>query len=375
MLEKLISKTKLLLLVLLLFLTLQLLEAENTTKNPKPTVSHMEIVLKKASKAEKAGDVNKAIKYYTTWLNEIWEKNPKNLDEKIYNHILNTILKIDPDVDRAVSIVTKYSLKYLSTQHRIELLNNSANLVELTGDFKKASELYKTAWEMNPTTTNFDTLLDYFAALYSIGDFDSIIDKVHELEKSEFFLSEIQSKDKIGRYYLIKGFAYLQLGEYTLAEENFEFLLSNERFINQRKAAQIGMYYALKGQHNKNASKYLLTTGSKRIKIFPSPNFYFLSLIGKGQKEEKKSGNHLMANHLNRGIYVQTGSFSLKENAEYLVKSLNRKGFEATITRANLGGRIFYRVLIGPYSSIEESQEIIHKLENAGFEGVIKEID
>ncbi len=393
--HKIIFSTAILLSVFCLFF-LSLVEGEE--KSPRKSEIFVLLsrnpTLKEAYRLEKTGNLNEAITYYVTWLKNSLTKKTENHNEKIYYYVLNNILKIDPDVSRAMFIVQKYSVKHLTSVHRIEILNRVANLFELQGNFEKAKELYRIAWRTNPTSSNFNTLLDFLASLYTTGDFETVL---KNLKKINHLLIKISSKDEIGRYYLIRGFTYLQTGNYNLAEKDFKYLLSSNAFPNQQEAARIGMYYSLKGQNKKGADNYF--PKSHRIKLFPSPDAYFLSLIGEGigenadernvekssetaEKETApenknkfgKKNSIIEYSTLARGIYIQIGSFSSKENAYYLAKSLGKKGFHSLIAKTIVGEKLFFRVVVGPYGSIKESQQIIQKLKNSGFGGVIKEI-
>jgi cell division septation protein DedD len=68
---------------------------------------------------------------------------------------------------------------------------------------------------------------------------------------------------------------------------------------------------------------------------------------------------------------VQAGSFRDPENAQYLVRDLSARGFEARILEKAVGEARYYRVVIGPAQSPEKAQGLILRLKDAGFEGVL----
>ena len=70
-------------------------------------------------------------------------------------------------------------------------------------------------------------------------------------------------------------------------------------------------------------------------------------------------------------VWVQAGSFSVAENAHYLQRDLAAKDFAARVAEVSLAGKIYYRVLIGPADSPEEAQQLLLRLKDAGFEGVL----
>ena len=76
--------------------------------------------------------------------------------------------------------------------------------------------------------------------------------------------------------------------------------------------------------------------------------------------EEQKEGEKSTA--------IQTGSFRDAENAHYMQKTLEKEGFTAMVTQAQIGQSTYFRVLIPiPFGASEE--EIILQLKEKGFEG------
>ena len=70
-------------------------------------------------------------------------------------------------------------------------------------------------------------------------------------------------------------------------------------------------------------------------------------------------------------VLIQVGSFGVAENAHYLKQDLAAQGFTAHIAEVSLAGKVYYRVLIGPERSPEEAQQLLLRLKDAGFEGVM----
>lgn len=67
---------------------------------------------------------------------------------------------------------------------------------------------------------------------------------------------------------------------------------------------------------------------------------------------------------------VQTGAFSVKKNAERILKELQEKGFDAFITTVDLG-TIFYRVQVGAFGVKSNAELMQKKLSNAGYDTII----
>jgi rare lipoprotein A len=69
-------------------------------------------------------------------------------------------------------------------------------------------------------------------------------------------------------------------------------------------------------------------------------------------------------------IYVQAGSFSVRENAVQLSHVL--QGFSrANVYPAQVNGRQFYRVRLGPLSNVQEADEILARLISSGHKDTI----
>jgi len=61
---------------------------------------------------------------------------------------------------------------------------------------------------------------------------------------------------------------------------------------------------------------------------------------------------------------VQTASFQQVENAQKMVETLKKKGFSPFITPAQIStGKIWYRVMLGNFSSREEAKRIARKVQ------------
>ena len=71
------------------------------------------------------------------------------------------------------------------------------------------------------------------------------------------------------------------------------------------------------------------------------------------------------------GWSVQIGSFASRENADKLVKDLQRQGFRAFITEGRSNGRKLYRVRVGPEPDRAAAQALAARLRKAGQTGAI----
>lgn len=70
-------------------------------------------------------------------------------------------------------------------------------------------------------------------------------------------------------------------------------------------------------------------------------------------------------NSTNTALYVQAGSFSQEDLARSLSARLSRFG-RSRVAEAFVGGAVFYRVRIGPYSYQEDAEVTLNKIRNYG---------
>ena len=67
---------------------------------------------------------------------------------------------------------------------------------------------------------------------------------------------------------------------------------------------------------------------------------------------------------------VQTGAFTVWENADRLKSDLQKRGFDAFVTTMDLG-QLFYRVQVGAYSVKSNAEAMKRRLQAAGFEAIL----
>jgi cell division protein FtsN len=69
-------------------------------------------------------------------------------------------------------------------------------------------------------------------------------------------------------------------------------------------------------------------------------------------------------------VAVLAGSYTNRENAVVQAGELTDKGFAARIVETTVGGRRYYRVLVGEAGTQDEAMALMRKLKDAGFESV-----
>lgn len=59
---------------------------------------------------------------------------------------------------------------------------------------------------------------------------------------------------------------------------------------------------------------------------------------------------------------IQVGSFSLRDNAENLVKQLREKSFAADIEQVSVKGNMLFRVLVGPEVDRQKAEKLLEQV-------------
>ncbi len=75
------------------------------------------------------------------------------------------------------------------------------------------------------------------------------------------------------------------------------------------------------------------------------------------------------------GLRIQVGSYTVRENADYMVRDLVKLGFQAETVRADIKGKIYYRVFVGQDLSSDEAQTILARLNDAGVGGYLYSVE
>lgn len=70
---------------------------------------------------------------------------------------------------------------------------------------------------------------------------------------------------------------------------------------------------------------------------------------------------------------VQVGAFASRARAESLRETLAREGDPASVTEAEVGGDVFYRVRVGPYADRQAARGAAQRLASRGYRSVVVE--
>lgn len=65
--------------------------------------------------------------------------------------------------------------------------------------------------------------------------------------------------------------------------------------------------------------------------------------------------------------YLQVGIFSIEANASRTARLMRSAGMVPTIRQSEIGGKPFWRVVVGPASTADEREALLSKIKNEGF--------
>lgn len=66
--------------------------------------------------------------------------------------------------------------------------------------------------------------------------------------------------------------------------------------------------------------------------------------------------------------FIQIGIFSVEENAENTATAMRQNGMVPTIKKQSTQGKTFWRVIVGPATSVSERSVLLEKIKGVGFE-------
>jgi tetratricopeptide (TPR) repeat protein len=357
-------------------------------------------VLAAASKLEAEGKTVEAAALCLKWL----KQNPES--DQLFS-VLVEALKLETDIEAALSLLETFTPAVRNLQDRHTLLYNRALILEMLGRLEEADALYA------ELPAYGQVLYKRALLLYERGD-------LQEAEKHLLAVeAEVEDKEILARALSLRARLYLKQGRKEEAEQTYQRLQSE---FSEAACAPVFLLfyfeYLLKEERRPEARDLLETLKRK----YPgSPEYHLALMSWEGESPGDREAGILYAPApwrllapLQDGVWgagdaaesepaepqaeaetrvesapeapaeavttppepfpevwVQAGSFSVAENAHYLKRDLTAKGFEVRIAEVSVAGKTYYRVLIGPAGSPEDAQQQLLRLKDAGFEGVL----
>ena len=300
--------------------------------------------------------------------------------KKAYNELLDDGVNQCEVIERLVGITAgllekkEYLQKGLElcqapeARHRFYVL--LAQIEEITGNLESAQRNYQSASLSIPEKKDFESLIASANLLNEIGNYRGaeaqakvIIDTCRDTNIRQ------NARVLLSRVYFATERENLAIGiVQELIREEPEDLGPGELFWIIEIAGYEG-----KDKLSSDAGKLLLSKypGSPEAHILngavdrlPSISLF----IGPEETEMDQVKEPEIETAKTEALAVQTGSYSVRENAEFALKDLEAEGFKAVVRERKVGDTVYYRVLI-PDIDANSVENIILELKEKGFEG------
>ena len=331
-----------------------------------PPAPAQEDSLRRADELAAAGKNAEAVPLYRAWL-------AANLDSGSFGAVLLQAASAAPEASLALALLGEFAPRVADPGQRAEALGRQLGLLRLMGRFEEALALERAQAPAAPG------LYAQAVLLYEQG----------EREQAEKLLSALLQAggqslepETAARSHYLLAVIYTETGRLAQAEACFRLLderyaassispavLLARRELERRRNNPAGAEEAAKELCRRfpASPECALASGTEgRVRLSPTPARLLPALEQQpvpapGPQETVSSP----------GTLVQIGSFRDEENARCLVRDLKAKGFQARVVEALIREVRYYRVVAGSVQSPEQAQDMLVRLKEAGFEGVL----
>jgi len=290
------------------------------------------------------------------------------------------------DPAKALDIMYRFLPVIDRDEDRHTLLVDMARLEEQTGKLQKAQLHYQTAAFTGGGGQDHQALFHSMLLLIDLGNLE------HALVQAEQIIAE-ESKEELNLRARAQKGRILQLqGRHTEALSTTDRLFTRIESLPADVLYNLWILYAsLPSGHSRAAVADELKTELKER--FPNSPEYGLIInknapvatvetaLGLRKAEEREAEQSMKdvktdsVSHEDgrdagseKSTAIQAGSFQDAENAMYMKRALEEKGFDAMVSQAEVEDVTYYRVLI-PIPFGKTAEQIIMQLKEKGFEG------
>ncbi|MBN1686143.1 MAG: SPOR domain-containing protein [Spirochaetales bacterium] len=316
---------------------------------------------------EQAGDLEAAKKAYAGLL---------QAGDKDYCAIVSRLAGLTSNLEEKRALLVKGLEECNDTQMRHDMYVTLADIEEITGNLVTAQRYYQSASLAVPGKKDFQSLLSSAMLLFETGNYrgaeaqatvimetctvERIVQDAKVLLSRVYFASEREQKA-------------LQVATGLMNDKNESLDTAALLWIAELAA------FMDKPELSAKAADLLLSEypESPEAQVFTGtvrrlPSFSVFI----GRRQETVSGPSVQSTPASEPVEaekvavlsVQTGSYSIRENAEYALKDLQAEGFSAEIRERAVGETVYHRVLI-PDIEADEVERVILELKEKGFEG------
>jgi tetratricopeptide (TPR) repeat protein len=335
------------------------------------------------------GDTGGAKRALRSWLLTNGETNNFPIQLERY-------LSLETDISVVREFLTRLLELKAAKAHHVVIWQKRAILEELSGRIDTAQEAYQRAADLSLPERKPPLLLDSARLLFEQG----FNQKAGETLSQIFLIS--QDVEVNGRAMLLRSYIYIEGQEYVEAQRVLRSIVENPGMVAAKPAALLALIYL----NREKPEEYAAYQAALKEEFPQSPEYDLAQeMLGKGgdislpftprryldsyvEEESEVSKNEETAaaetlpvekpeekavsrTEEARKVYVQTGSFLDRENAEYMVLDLRKLGLRADIMVYKKDDKTYYRVVLIDIENLEQAQKRLLELKNQGFEGFI----
>jgi tetratricopeptide (TPR) repeat protein len=339
-----------------------------------------------ALEQEKKGDREGAAALYEQWL----AANPGSAE---FTQVLFHAADIHPQLKSSIALLEKYWAHISDKAAQSAILGKTATLYEISGDFVKAQALFDQAYYANPGEAAFPFLYRSARLLFELGETRKSEDHARVVanlcknpvtkKRAAFLLTRILAGSGQPEEALRVALRLTEDSSNPTDNESvflFIFTLADslgrepERSLALQRLAKDypdSPEFRLAGQaagQSRQGAVTPLPTPSALLNPL-SPGTSVQSSLAPPEKPAVPSTPGAAGPAASA---VQTGSFSVRENAEYMVRDLARLGFAAEIREASgRTGSPIYKVVVPLAGGPEEAQKLLIRLKEKSIEGFL----
>lgn len=329
--------------------------------------------LAEAKKLEEKGSIEEAVQLYTRWI-----EGRKSLDSAAVQILLHTV-DITSNIDLARKLLETSLSRIESREEKSRMRGLLGSFWERVGAFEPAQRSYQTAYEEFPEPSSFPFLLRSAYLLYELGEYEesekqarvvgNLSTQPDEKWSALFHLARIFSVTERTSDALHVARRLLKEGEDAGREVQtvLFFLYSLTGSLGLKEEQET--YKTRLSKESVLLTRLLNPKEKTQVQVLPLPSEF----LGPGVSFVKSSSNSssVRSTPSNESSptprAIQLGSFTLRENAEYLAKDIQALGFPAIVKQAKRkDGTTVFRTIVPLHT---DPQTVLVQLKERGFEG------
>lgn len=305
--------------------------------------------------------------------------------------LLDKYISIRTDIDNIISFY-KGIEDTVTGINKYYVYRNLAEIEELYGRIDSAQQYFHNAAVIEGSSKQAECYFESARLLYEIGNIDMAI-----IELSTVFLIS-SDLDLVSRAFVLKAHLFKSKGDYEEASKIYKLVINNYKgyegeieavfsmaifnFYNLNDISESEKYLELLYALAPDSPEYQIASNiikktNTEIIISLTPQrfleYYKLNGNSAASKTEDVTESQISESltEPDKIIYVQTGSFIIKENAEYMVSDLSAAGFNAEILSEFINNTLYYKVVIGAFTSNQDANSVLIRVKESGFQGFL----